>query len=277
MLPPEYLQPPAGFRGRVVLYDPVAHHAARARLHEEFDRERTGSAVVSFGDPPAAGAASPDRLALRFACELDGALVGYLFAWEREGDVTEFEAKVEIGECAYDLGCPGALGALMTVVLREAFARGAKRVTARLPFDDRVRAALRQAGVPFQCVELHSGLASNMIRVVDPPELLRRIAPELEARLAASPFAGWRGEVAFCLSGEPPIVLEVRRGSVGVWQQTPGAFRVDLDQAAMLSLVLGLRSFGECAAVRGHGDTRTAHAVCEALFPAQPTASGAWG
>jgi predicted N-acetyltransferase YhbS len=277
MLPSEYLLPPAGFEGRVVPYDPVAHHRARVKLHGGFYGARTGSVVVTFGDPPAPGTASPDPQALKFACEVEGELVGYLFAWEREDDVTEFEAKVEIGECAYDLDRPEALGALMVPLLREAHARGAKRVTARFPFDDRVIAALRQAGVLFQCVELHSGPASNMIRIVDVRELFRRIAPELEARLAASPFTKWRGEIALCLPDGDSAVLEIKDGSVGVWDWTPGTFRVDLDQAALLSLVLGLRSFGECAAVRTTDDPREAHAVCEALFPRQPTASGAWG
>jgi predicted N-acetyltransferase YhbS len=275
--PDEYLQPPEGFRGSVVPLDPVRHHEGRACLHEAFNRNRTGSIAISWGPPPPRDTAEPDTTGLRLACEIEGELAGYIFAFERPQDHTAFEAQVEIGETAFDYRKPEALGALVAQVLRVAYERGAKRVTGRLPFDERVESALRAAGVAFHLVEIHTAPASNMIRIVDLLGLLKRIAPELEARLAASAVAEWNGEIAFCLDGGQSATIESKGGSLGVWDWTPGEFRVDLDQATLLKLVLGLRSFSECAQVHAVSDARAATEVCNALFPRQPTASGVWG
>ncbi|MBM3499113.1 MAG: GNAT family N-acetyltransferase, partial [Armatimonadetes bacterium] len=258
--PDEYLLPSGGFGGRVVPFDPVQHHNERARLHEAFNRERTGAPVTTFGPPPREG--WPDTTGLRLACELEGRLVGYLFGFQRPARHTSFEAEAEIGEVAFEWDHPEALGALVMQALGTAYQRGATRVTGRLPFDVRVEDALRSCGVPFFQVEIQTAPASNMIRIVDLLGLLRQIAPELEARLARSAAPDWTGEVAFCVD-ERTAVLEVRNGTVAVWEWTPGEHRVGVDQATLLKLVLGLRSFGECAQLAD----RQAHAVCETLFP----------
>ena len=275
--PDEYLQPPKGFRGRIVPYDPARHHDGRVRLHEALNRTRSGSIVIAWGPAPSGGKADPDTTGLRLACEIEGEVAGYVFAFERPADHTAFEAQVEIGETAFDYEHPEALGALIAQVLRVAHERGAKRATGRLPFDERVESALRAAGVPYHLVEIHTAPASNMIRIVDLLALLKRIAPELEARLAASAVAEWRGQIAFCLDDGQSAVVEARGGSMSVWDCTSGEFRVDLDQATMLKLVLGLRSFGECAVVKGDGDGRFAADACNVLFPRQAAACGVWG
>jgi len=97
------------------------------------------------------------------------------------------------------------------------------------------------------------------------------------ARAAASPLSQWQGEIAFCLDDGQSVVLETGGGTVRAWDLTPGPLRVDLDQATLLSLVLGLRSFGECTTLQGADDSPMVRGVCEALFPRQPTASGPWG
>jgi len=270
--PDQYLLPPEGFRGRIVPFDPVRHHEGHVRLHEAFNRNRTGGLVVAFGEPPKAGEAKPDGTGLRLACEMEGRLVGYLFGFQRPARHTSFEAEAEIGEVAYEWEHPEALGALVMQALRVACRKGATRVTGRLPFDVRVEDALRDSGVPFFQVEIQTAPASNMIRIVDLPGLLQRIAPELEARLARSAAAGWSGEIGFC-GEEQTAVLEVRAGRAAAWDWTPGKLRVDADQATMLKLVLGLRSFGECVEL---ADPK-AQQVCEALFPRQATACGVWG
>jgi predicted N-acetyltransferase YhbS len=275
--PDEYLQPPKGYRGRIVPYDPVRHHEGRVRLHEEFNRHRTGSAVVSFGGPPKAAEAKPDETGLRLACEMDGEVAGYVFGFERPKDHTAFEAQVEIGETAFDYAKPEALGALVAQVLRVAYQKGAKRVTGRLPFDERVEDALRTAGIAFHQVEIQTAPASNMVRIVDLLGLLKRITPELEARRAASAVPDWRGEVAFHLEDGQTAALEVKDGTVAAWDWTTAANRVGLDQAAMLKLVLGLRSFDECATVEADDDAGSARGACNVLFPRQAAASGGWG
>jgi len=275
--PVGFVLPSDGCRGRVAPFDPVRHHEGRVRLHEAFNRNRTGSAVVSFGEPPQRSEAQPDTTGLRLACEIRGELAGYVFAFARPADHTAFEAQVEIGETAYDFGKPEALGALVAQVLRVAHQQGARRATGRLPFDERVEQALRSAGIPFHLVEIHTAPASNMIRIVDLLGLLERIAPELEARLEASALADWHGEIAFCLEDEQTATLEIEGGRVAAWDWTPGELRVDLDQATILKLVLGLRSFSECANVQGVREAPTAREVCNALFPRQEAGSGVWG
>lgn len=275
--PSEYLRLPEEFGARILPYHPVEHHKARASLYDALNHNRTGSAAVVWGEPPKPGTAQADTTGLRFVCEIDGKIVGYLFAFERAADHTAFEAKVQLSEFAYDMARPEALGALLSHLLCEAHARGAERVTARMPFDAGVERAMSDGGVPFKWVELHSAPASNMITIVDLVGLLRRIVPELEARLSASLVADWRGELAICLPDERSATLEIRDGSVSVWDWVPGELRVDLSQATLLSLVLGLKGFDECARVRSERDTQLPTEVCRALFPRQPTASGVWG
>lgn len=268
--PDEYLQPAPGFRGRIVPFDPVRNHDARARLHDAFNRHRTGAPVVSFGSPPAT--ALPDETGLRLVCELEGRVVAYLFGFQRPARHTSFEAEAEIGEIAFEWQHSEALGALVMQMLRTVYQRGATRVTGRLPFDVRVENALRDSGIGFFQVEIQTAPAGNMIRLVDLLGLLQRITPELEARLARSASPNWRGEIAFSVD-EQTAVLELKDGTVAAWDWTPGEHHITLDQAAMLKLVLGLRSFGECAQL----PDPHAHALCEALFPRQATACGAWG
>jgi len=275
--PSEYLKSPENFAARILPFNPVAHHEARARLYDAFNHNRTGSVVLTWGEPPQPGSAQPDTTGLRFVCEMDGEVVGYLFAFEREADHTAFEAKVQVNELAYDTARPEALGALLSQLLCEAHARGAGRVTARMPFDRAIERAMCEAGIPFKWVELHSSPASNMIVIVDPVELLRRIIPELEARLVAWRVAGWTGELAFGLPDGRCAVLEIDRDSVSVWDLAPKQNLIQMDEAALLSLVLGLKGFDECAEVPCEGDWQTVREVCRALFPRQPAASGVWG
>jgi predicted N-acetyltransferase YhbS len=275
--PGEYLKSARDFGARIVPFDPVEHHEARARLYDTFNHNRTGSLVIAWGEPPKPGAAQPDATGLRFVCDIGGEVAGYAFAFEREADHTAFEAKVQLGEFAYDIARPEALGALVSHLLCEAHARGAQRVTGRLPLDAEIERAMREAAIPFNWVELHSAPASNMITIVDPVELLRRIVPELEARLAASPIANWSGELAFCLPDGRAVVLEIDRGSVAAWELAPRQNLVHLDQATLLTLVLGLKGFRECAEVQSEDNAETTTEVCRALFPRQPTASGVWG
>jgi predicted N-acetyltransferase YhbS len=275
--PSEYLTPPEDLGARILPYHPVEHHEARASLYDAFNHNRTGSVVVAWGGPPKPGTAEADTTGLRFVCEMDGEIAGYLFAFEREADHTAFEAKVQVSEFAYDMTRPEALGALLSHLLCEAHARGAQRVTARMPFDTEIERAMGNAGIPFKWVELHSAPASNMVTIVDLVELLRRIVPELEARLSASLVSGWRGELALCLPDGRSAVLEIDRDSMSVWDLAPRQNLINLDQATMLTLVLGLRGFDECAEVQCEGDRQVVREVCKALFPRQPAASGVWG
>ena len=79
------------------------------------------------------------------------------------------------------------------------------------------------------------------------------------------------------VNDEQTASLEIKGGRVAAWDWAPGKLRVDLDQAAMLKLVLGLRSFSECADVQGLGEAAAAREVCNALFPRQAAGSGVWG
>lgn len=272
--PDEHLTPPGGFGGAVVPYHSKKHYHARAKLYEEMRARRSGSVVVTWAER--APNDPPDETGLRLACVDGGEVVGYLFAHERP-DAGPFDAKVEIGEWAYRRSKPEALAALLVQALREAYARGAETVVARMPFDSEMERAMVRAGVWFRWVELHSAPASNMIRVLNLGETLRAVCPELEDRLAASPVAKWAGEIALCLPGGECVVLEVGGGKVAAWDWAPGKIRVDLDQATMVSLLFGIKGLGECATVQAEDDSIEARAVCGALFPRCPTDSGAWG
>lgn len=264
-------------------HDPDHDAAGRRALYHHFNENRTGSLVLeeeggeakpgvpSLPVPPSGPGCVFDR---------DGEMLGYLLATEYPRDITEFEARLTIGEVAYRRDHPEALEAMLKHALRWAVGRGIRRATARLPFDEEVLGVLRRAGLSFIAAEMETAVASNMLRIVHLPSLLEAILPELEARLAASPYPDWCGRFEVSLESEA-VELTVANGRLQVSnppgeEVPPAGFRLATDTATLMRLILGLNGFGETALAAACPD-RAAAAVLAALFPRQPTASGPWG
>jgi len=261
--------------------DPDHDPPWRAAVYHHFHENRTGSFVIE--EPPAPlpspsfppCPSPPSGPSCVFAA--DGEMLGYLLATEYERDVTDFEARLTIGEVAYRRDHPEALEAVLKHALRWAARRGIPRATARLPFDEEVLGVLRRAGISFLTAELETAVASNMLRILDLPGMLESIRPELEDRLRASPHSGWRGRFEISTESEAAGV-EVEEGRIRVYRERPDgcSHRVAVDTATLMRLILGLNGFGELPLATSFPD-HSAAGVLTALFPRQPTASGPWG
>ena len=238
---------------------------ARDALRRDFNAERTGA----FNP----GAASAPR-SISLVYEHEGMVVGCLSGSLTGVDHTPFEAAMQIGDAAFAPGHPEALGELVKQALREARAAGVGRVSARLPFDQRVLDALRYADIGFSTRELESRPGSNMLQILSMASLFGRLVPELEARLAASASAAWRGCLALEAEGRR-VELAIEQGSVAVAEGVEPSCELRLGQAGVLRLVLGLNTIDEVAPDATLGPAE--RSLMRDLFPIQPTASGPWG
>ncbi len=120
------------------------------------------------------------------------------------------------------------------------------------------------------------------IRVADIPGFLRRIAPALERRLAASPAVGYSGEIKVSLyrSG---LILRFEQGrlaDVAGWAPNPPEDwgNVAFPDLTFLHLVFGHRTFDElrcafvdCGVVMPSPISDEICAVLNALFPRRPS------
>ncbi|MBM3263899.1 MAG: GNAT family N-acetyltransferase [candidate division Zixibacteria bacterium] len=106
-----------------------------------------------------------------------------------------------------------------------------------------------------------------MAAVVDLSALLTQLAPELSRRLAASPLAGWSGELKLSLANQTSVLsIGASRVSVRPSCVTPHEARGD---TAMARLIMGADSpedLVETAEIKTSGD---ALALLHVLFPAR--------
>ncbi|MBM4084645.1 MAG: GNAT family N-acetyltransferase [Planctomycetes bacterium] len=275
--PTEALRPLKDFRGVVRPFDAASDQTYELRYR--FNENRTGA---YFLKPPAPfSRRSAPRIPsgsdpLRLVCERDDKLLGYVFGHEYPHEVSPFEAKITIGDAAFDLDEPQAVEALLKRILLTAYERGVQRVTARLPFDPTLCAIMTRSGIGFTLQELHSAVASNMIQTINLHSLFSRMAGELEARLTACGVARWTDGLVVA-ANEQTVLLDWQDGRLAVRNATEARDAVALDQAVLLSLVFGIRSFEEVAPLLRHPLPPARRMALSVMFPRQPTASGPWG
>ena len=105
------------------------------------------------------------------------------------------------------------------------------------------------------------------MRVADLPALLRTLAPALERRLAASPFAGYTGELAldFYRGGLRMAWREGRLAEVGDWQKPIwGEGHAGFPPGVFLQLLFGYHDLPE---LRHAFPDVWAEGVAKALLP----------
>lgn len=109
------------------------------------------------------------------------------------------------------------------------------------------------------------------VRVADLPALLRTLAPALERRLAASPFAGYSGELTFDffrgglrMLWRDGHLAEVAEWQRPMWSEVSAAF----PPGVFLQLLFGYRDLTELRhAFPDVGQNGAAHALLPTLFP----------
>lgn len=264
-------QPP---RGVIRDYRPNTDRRQRDELLRGFNHQRTGAARDGHS-----GRWAPFSLHVpkqwQIVCEREGRLVAYVDTHLYAEDVSGFEAAVNMRELAYADDEPLAVIDLIRHVLWTAYQRGARRVTGRLPWDTRLFGLLREAGLPFERVELFNSVTGNMLQVVHLKRLFEHIADELTVR-----WQRWESSPDASLSlrvGEESVGLALSSAGVAVVdaETLAAPYSVTLSPHEFLTLLLGLAPAETVIDVEGrdHRELR----IIRALFPMQPTASSVWG
>lgn len=279
----EMFGPPEGLPGSVRPYDPARDAGQIQRVYGIFYGARTGAVVREMephdakDDRPASPTPVEDLDPLKLVYEVDGRIEGYLMAADLGRDVTPFEARITVGEAAYDPARPDAIEGLLKQLLHEALKRSARRVTARLPFDAQVLDAIRDAGIGFELQEMQGTHAGNMIRIVDLCSLLIRIAPTLTWRLRATGIRPSSTTVEIACAGEQAILRMDEGGEVEAGGGGKADLRISPDPATLLKLILGILSFEEAVLAGKERMDARMRSLLSAWFPRQPCTSGPWG
>jgi len=273
MSPEDYLALTPEQERRVRLYIPHKDWQRSSELYDHFNQNRSGSLVRGRQSTPPP-VSKPDPNSLNFAYEENDQVYGYLFASESAVDHSPFEAKIRIGDVAFQKDKPEAFKALMRYVLRAAAKRGVQRVTARLPFDPLIQKLLIEAAVPYSLRELQGAPASNMMMLIDLRSLLKAIAPELTRRLTHAPFYS---PFSLQLRVDEQTADLIVGESVELVENEQAKFQLSCDTSAFLRWLFGLNGFEEWQEGVVHNFAAEQERVFATLFRREPCASGPWG
>jgi predicted acetyltransferase len=134
-----------------------------------------------------------------------------------------------------------------------------------LPYASDMATRLRRGNCRAETYYSRSG--SAMIRLLNLPQAMARLAGELSRRLQSSHLAGWRGDLLIADTwGE--VMLSIGAGQVAVAPvaATPHALR---GGDSVAQLLIGTEAPAEVAKAGGMQLTGDAAALAEVLFPAQ--------
>lgn len=160
------------------------------------------------------------------------------------------------------LGHDAALAALAAIG-RIAHERGKPFVRMNLPADTPLVAVARGLGA------YDGGAYAWQVRLPDPAALLRRLAPALEARVAASLYAGLNRDVVISLYRRA-LALRFAGGRLAAVEAAPADAPADLRLPPQLlaPLLLGHRSLAEIAHMYPDASSpRSSQPLIDALFP----------
>ncbi len=229
---------------------PAAPREDIAQLHNRHNARVTGSAVRPVfqkgycffqGKPECYGWSKGKQL------------VGHVLVQANGNRLVCFEATGQTQE-------------ILSVINALAISKGTKEISFEtLPFTSPLATSLRRATVKIERQYIKSGGA--MVRVINLQSCLRKMLPELSARLSTSDLAGYRGEVAFA-GAEQTVGLTVNKGKVTLSDKPSGRNVLKVGHHAG-QLLIGTdepEEICEACGVRLSGDTRR---LVAALFPNQ--------
>lgn len=255
-------------------YHPSKDWQRRDEIYDKFNENRSGSLVEQrkYTSPPSG---EPDLSDLRFVYDEGDEVKGYIFAGEYPYEPSPFEAKVTIYDTAFDTDNPQAFIILMKYILRESLKRNAQRVTARLPFDPLIQKLLTDASLPFSLRELQSGIASNMMCIIDLKGIFEAITPELtRRRLDAIKCDTYTLKIKV---DNHEAILKIDQSSVDVIDNLESEAWLNCDTTAFLRWLIGLNGFDEWQLNVSSNLNWSQKKVLSSLFSKQPCASGLWG
>jgi len=264
---------PQELSARVRRYHPSRDHSAVHALRRAFDHGRPGAHVI--GEPGPTPTAGPDPKGLTFVYEEAGAIRGYL-----KGATGLVHAKDKAESCrlddfAMDFDYPQACEALLKTLIWEAAKIAPTVISARLPYDERLFAAITAADIAFDVAEMHPAADGNMMQVLDLPALLDTMSTELSVRLVRAETHLWEGCLDFVMLGQSGRLRASKRGVAFADDGQPDAC-VTTDHATFLKWLFGISGFAEFA--DSFPDlTPAQRLLLSVLFPRLPCASGPWG
>jgi predicted N-acetyltransferase YhbS len=254
-------------------FDPVKDHSGGSKLAESFGKLYNGSSfTVAEQPPPPGGKIDP----LNLVYEEDNTIVGHIEVAESETEVSDFEARIRIYLHGYEKTKPYVIKALIAHINNYAFARGIKRMTARIPFDAAIIQALAATPLRFKTVETYGGISGNMLQIVNLESLLSRISPELEQRLAESTTVSWHGIVNL-KTAKDSALLKLDAGKISVVNSGTVAATITIPEVQLMRMILGITAFSELDLSQHEAIPVELKIILNGLFTCQLTSSDNWG
>jgi predicted N-acetyltransferase YhbS len=264
---------PEELSSRVRRYHPARDYVFVHTLRQAYNEGRPGSFVPDKPGP--APSAGPDPNGLEFVYEENGALRGYLKGSMENVHAKDAELSYRLNDFAMDIDYPKACEALFKTFIWEAAKVAPTVIRAQLPYDERLFAAINEADIAFEVAEMHQAADGNMMRVLDLPELLEAITPELSARLVDTGVCIWQGCMNIVLPGQQAW-LKVTDKTVRPVYHGPANAVVKTTHSTFLKWVFGISGFSEFS-TSFSALMPTQRLLLSVLFPRLPCASGPWG
>ena len=256
-------------------YDFVQDYLKAVELHNRVHAQRTGVRVIEQEEVELhqrnyrANLDDPSLVA-----ERDGRLVGY--AWCGKG-----EDHFHIGDLGFD-GGPEICVALIRQIAAKARQLGFERAAGTVPYDPPLVQALEQAGIAFILRERFGGEATNMLRIINGPQLFAKLAPWLSQNLdgSATPLresgalttgrfgCRWEGVIELEFQVDR-VKLRIEGDSVSLCPDAEPDLTLNLTQTGLLRLITGLRSIEEIDRLEGLSLDAGSLLLLGSLFPRQ--------
>lgn len=251
--------------------------AERHAAGEELLRSR--SAEIYMGYPSLNQAAETfDADLLHYVFEEDRVIEGFIHGYEFGEEISEFEAPLSLDQVEYNPKKPYVLQALIAHAINHALDKGLNRITARMPFDQRIIDALSQMPLRFQTIETYGGASSNMLQIISLKSLFQRLILELESRLQSSCFHNFSGSLEVGIEKER-VLIHASGGKLSVSELGSTNAHLAFSECNILRLILGLVSIVEIRHSIPGIDSLTLKEsdFLNTLFPRNLAFSGNWG
>ncbi len=193
--------------------------------------------------------------------DADGRATGYII-------VAEFQGRFEM------IDCVGDDEQVLRVIARQAGRRGYDTVHfPSLHHEHPLARRLRWGDSRVETRHRHSGGA--MVRTVNLPATLKRLAPELSRRLKRSPLRNWQGTVRVANARETSD-LAIDRGRVRLADPAGRTGHAIRGGDEIAQLLIGTATPPEIVEQAGTRITGDARRLLPTLFPAQHPLLGEW-